>query len=197
MTLAKRALKPAQLLVEHVDLFLQKTLPGPVLDLACGNGENGIFLAQRGCQVTCCDISPESLVQAEKLAEANNARVEIWQVDLEIDGPNPLPGGSYGAILVFRYLHRPLLECIKKALKNGGLLVYETFTVEQPKFGKPRNPDFLLNPGELLQKFEDWEVIHYFEGIRENPTRAVAQIVCRKPEGIELKAQGARLKAKG
>jgi tellurite methyltransferase len=183
LTLAKRALKSAQLLVEHVDLFLEKPLPGPVLDLACGDGANGIFLAHKGCQVTCCDISPESLGQAEKLAEAQNARVEIWQVDLEVEGANPLPSEAYGAILVFRYLHRPLLECIKKALKNGGLLVYETFTVEQPKFGKPRNPDFLLNPEELLQTFGDWEVIHYFEGIRANPTRAVAQIVCRKPEG--------------
>jgi len=178
---AKKALKPAQLLVEHLDLLLQKTLPGPVLDLACGNGDNGIFLAQKGCQVTCCDISPQSLGQAEKLAQAHNSRVEIWQVDLEMDGDNPLPRDRYGAILVFRYLHRPLLDCIKKALKNGGLLVYETFTVEQIKFGKPRNPDFLLHPGELLQRFGDWEVIHYFEGIRENPTRAVAEIVCRKP----------------
>ena len=181
MTLTKEALKPARLLVENLELFLQKGLPGPVLDLACGNGDNGIFLAQKGCQVICCDISPESLGQAEKLAETHAARVVIWQVDLEIDGPNPLPSDAYGAILVFRYLHRPLLECIKKALKNGGLLVYETFTVDQPRFGKPRNPDFLLNPGELLQTFEDWEIIHYFEGIRENPTRAVAQIVCRKP----------------
>jgi tellurite methyltransferase len=181
LTLAKRALKPAQLLVEYVELFLQKTLPGPVLDLACGDGRNGIFLAQNGLDVVCCDISPESLGRAKKLAEANNARIEIWQVDLEIDGPNPLPNDTYGAILVFRYLHRPLLEWIKKALKNDGLLVYETFTVEQPKFGKPRNPDFLLNPGELLQTFGAWEVIHYFEGIKENPTRAVAQIVCRKP----------------
>jgi len=94
---------------------------------------------------------------------------------------NPLPSDAYGAILVFRYLHRPLLECIRKALKNGGLLIYETFTVDQLKFGKPRNPDFLLNSGELLQTFGDWEVIHYFEGIRENPTRAVAQMICRKP----------------
>jgi SAM-dependent methyltransferase len=184
------------LLVEHVELFLQKTLPGPVLDLACGNGDNGIFLAQRGFQVTCCDISPESLGQAEKLARANNARVETWQVDLEIDGANPLPNDSYGAILAFHYLHRPLLECIKKALKNGGLLVYETFTYEQPKFGKPRNPDFLLSPGELLQTFGHWELIHYFEGVREKPTRAVAEIVCRKPEGIEQRAWSARLKAK-
>jgi len=181
LTLAKRVLKPAQLLVEHVELFLQKTSPGPVLDLACGNGDNGIFLAQRGCQVTCCDMSPESLSRAEKLAQANNARIETWQVDLEIDGVNPLPSDAYGAILVFRYLHRPLLECIRKALKNGGLLIYETFTVDQLKFGKPRNPDFLLNSGELLQTFGDWEVIHYFEGIRENPTRAVAQMICRKP----------------
>ena len=188
MTWAKRALKPAKLLVEHVDLFLSKTLPGAVLDLACGNGDNGIFLAKRGYEVTCCDISPESLGQVAKLAEANNARVEIWQVDLERAGVNPLPGDTYGAILVFRYLHRPLLRCIKKALKNGGLLVYETFTVEQRKFGKPRNADFLLNPRELLQTFGDWEILHYFEGIRENPTRAVAQIVCRKPQGIEQKA---------
>lgn len=188
MTLTESALKPARLLVENLELFLPKGLPGPVLDLACGKGDNGIFLAQRGFQVTCCDISPESLGQVERLAEVNNAKVKIWQVDLEIGGLNPLPREAYGAILVFRYLHRPLLECIKKALKNGGLLVYETFTVEQIKFGKPRNPDFLLNPGELLQTFGDWEVIHYFEGIRENPTRAVAQIVCRKTEGTEQRS---------
>ena len=151
MTLAKRALKPARSLREHLDLFLQKTLPGPVLDLACGSGDNGIFLAQRGCKVTCCDISPESLGQAEKLAGANNARVEIWQVDLEIDGANPLPRDAYGAVLVFRYLHRPLLECIKKALKNGGLLVYETFTVDQPKFGCPVTQIFFSIPGNYCK----------------------------------------------
>ena len=188
MILEKRAVKPAQLLIEHIDLFLRKTLPGPVLDLACGEGDNGIFLAQRGCEVICCDLSPESLGQAEKLAQANKTRIELWQVDLEIDGANPLPGDAYGAILVFHYLHRPLLECIKKALKSGGLLVYDTFTVGQLKFGKPCNPDFLLNAGELLQTFGDWEVIHYFEGIRNNPTRAVAEIVSRKPEGIEQRS---------
>jgi hypothetical protein len=61
------------------------------------------------------------------------------------------------------------------------LLLYETFTVEQPQFGKPRNPDYLLQPGELSHMFADWEEIFYFEGIKENPTRAVAQLVARKP----------------
>jgi SAM-dependent methyltransferase len=177
----KSKFKPAQLLVEHIGLFLEKTLPGPVLDLACGEGRNGVYLAQQGLKVVCSDISPQNLREAKNLAQRNGASIEIWRVDLEKEGSNPLPRDTYGAILVFRYLHRPLMRGIKKALKNGGLLVYETFTVEQPRFGKPRNPDFLLSPGELLQTFEDWEVIHYFEGIKENPTRAVAQIICRKP----------------
>ncbi len=76
--------------------------------------------------------------------------------------------------------------------------MYETFTVEQPRFGKPRNPDFLLNPGELLQLFKDWELIHSFEGIKENPRRAVAQLLCRKPgTGSKQRAASSRQRAAG
>lgn len=181
MIFRHNSLEPAQLLVDHVDLFLQKTLPGRILDLACGDCRNGIFLAQKGLRVTCCDRSRQALGQANQLAEASGITIQDRQVDLEREGVNPLPVDTYGAILIFRYLHRPLIPCIKKALSASGLLIYETFTVEQRKFGKPRNPDFLLNPGELLKLFKDWEVIHFFEGIKENPSRAVAQLVCRKP----------------
>ena len=181
MRSAKSKLQPAQLLVEHSGLFLAKTLPGPVLDLACGEAHNSIFLAQKGVQVISCDFSGEALERAGELATECGAEINVWQVDLEREGVNPLPEHTYGAILVFRYLHRPLIPCIKKALRNGGLLLYETFTVEQPRFDKPCNPDYLLQLGELRHMFADWEEIFYFEGIKENPTRAVAQIVCRKP----------------
>ena len=172
--------EPAQLLVENVDLFLEDILPGPVLDLACGSGRNGIYLARMGVEVTCADVSSKALEKARDLAVQHGVEVDLWQVDREQEGVSPLPETAYGAILVFRYLHRPLIPCIKKALRSGGLLIYETFTIDQTRFGKPRNPDFLLRPGELLATFEDWELIHNFEGIKENPTRAVAQIVCRK-----------------
>ena len=109
------------------------------------------------------------------------AQLLVDHVYLEREDVNPLPEDSYGAVLVFRYLHRPLIPFIKKALRNSGLLLYETFTVEQRRFGKPQDPGFLLRPGELLKMFEHWEIVHYFEGIMENPTRAVAQLVCRKP----------------
>jgi tellurite methyltransferase len=173
-------LKPAQLLLKHLGLLTDGRLTGPILDLACGNGHNGIFLARKGLPVICCDKSREALDRARGLAAECRVIVELWQVDLEREDINPLSEDFYGAILVFRYLHRPLIAHIKKALKKGGLLIYETFTVEQPKFGKPRNPDFLLKPGELRTWFEDWEIIHHFYGIKDNPKRAVAQLVCRK-----------------
>jgi SAM-dependent methyltransferase len=164
-----------------LDLLTGKTLNGPILDLACGDGRNGIFLATKGLEVILCDISEDVLKRARRAAEINQVKVKIWQLDLEKEGANPLSQDFFGAILVFRYLHRPLIPCIKKALKAGGILIYETFTVEQPKFGKPHNPHFLLKPGELQGWFEDWEIIHQFEGILKNPERAMAQIVCRKP----------------
>ena len=173
-------LSPARFLLEHLDLFVTGVLPGPVLDLACGGGHNGILLASKGLSVVCCDRSPQALDQARTLAAEQAVKVELWQADLEQEGVNPLPEDFYGGILVFRYLHRPLIQHIMNALKKGGVLMYETFTVDQPRFGRPHNPDFLLKPGELRQWFDGWEILDSFEGIREDPKRAVAQIVCRK-----------------
>ncbi|MBW2307181.1 MAG: class I SAM-dependent methyltransferase [Deltaproteobacteria bacterium] len=174
-------MEPAGLLLTYWRIFLQHSLPGPILDLACGECHNGIFLARKGFPVICCDISLKALECAQKIAAHFGVTLCPWQVDLEQMKVNPLPEDFYGGILVFRYLHRPLMPCLKKALKKGGFLIYETFTIDQPKYGKPHNPDFLLHPGELKSWFEDWEVIHSFEGIEDNPPRAVAQFVGRKP----------------
>ena len=171
----------AELLVAYLELFVEAASLGPVLDLACGEGHNGIFLAERGLDVICCDISRAALERAGDLAGRRGVTVSLWEVDLERPGINPLRENVYGAVLVFRYLHRPLFPCIRKALRPGGLLVYETFTAEQARLGRPRNPDHLLHPGDLQQAFADWEILHSFEGLKENPPRAVAQLVCRKP----------------
>ena len=176
--------EPAALLVEYADLFVTSLPPGPaspVLDLACGDGRNGIFLALKGLSVICCDRSQESIEAALALAAKNGTTITPWLVDLELPAQKPLPPDTYGGILVFRYLYRPLIPSIRRALRGSGILVYETFTVEQRRYGKPQNPDFLLRPGELHDWFGDWQVIHYFEGIMESPPRAIAQIVCRKP----------------
>ena len=174
-------LSPAPLLLEHVDLLAQTSVDRPILDLACGHGHNGIFLATKGLPVVLADRSEEALEEAGRLADQQAVTVRFWQVDLEREGINPFAEEGYAGIVVFRYLHRPLIPCIKKAVVKGGLLIYETFTVDQPRFGKPHNPAFLLKPGELRGCFGDWIVLHAFEGIRDDPPRAVAQLVCRKP----------------
>ena len=173
--------KPAGLLKDHWHLLINLNIRAPVLDLACGDGRNGIFLAGKGFEVSCWDVSEKALERAGWLARASEVKVKIRQVDLEQDGVAPLTQNHYGAILVFRYLHRPLIPSIKNALKDKGLLFYETFTMAQSRYGKPHNPDHLLKPGELLGWFGRWHVFHYFEGLKQDPTRAMAQIICQKP----------------
>ena len=173
---------PDALLLDHWDLLEAGARRGPVLDLACGDGHNGLYAAEKGFSVILADRSETSLKKAEFETKRVKGEVTLWHVDLERGDDNPLPSEAYGVILVFRYLHRPLVPCIKKALSGGGVLFYETFTHEQPRFGKPKNPDFLLSPGELLDWFKEWKVIHSFEGIQDHPKKAIAQIVCVKPE---------------
>jgi SAM-dependent methyltransferase len=163
-------------------------LEGPVLDLACGSGENGLFVAGLGLPVVLADRSLEAARAARGSLKEHGLAVQLWEVDLET-GANPLPEEHYRAILVFHYLHRPLIPHIREAIRRGGILIYETFTSEQPKYGKPRNPDYLLQPGELAGWFEDWQIIHRFEGLLESPPRAMAQIVCRKPDGVSSSTQ--------
>ncbi len=173
---------PDELLAQYSYLFSDDLKDHPVLDLACGDGHNGIFLASRGFPVVLADRSEEALGQARLNAQAAAVSVQFWQVDLEREGINPLEGRTFSVVLVFRYLHRPLVPCISKSLKQGGILMYETFTTEQARFGKPKNPDHLLKPGELLSWFHRWEVIYSFEGITGDPPRAMARLVCRKGE---------------
>jgi SAM-dependent methyltransferase len=167
--------------MKHLHLFAGGIKDSPVIDLACGDGHNGLFLASKGLSVILADKSQDALEKAGLSAESSGLAVQLQQIDLEIEGLDPLAGRAFSAILVFRYLHRPLIPCIRRALRKGGILVYETFTTDQALYGKPKNPDHLLRHGELLAWFHDWEIISYFEGIKEPDREAVAQLVCRKP----------------
>ena len=172
--------RPSDLLQSWARLLDPNHIPGPVLDLACGDGRNGIYAARHGLEVICCDRSRSALWRARREAGARGVRIRLWWTDLEAEGRAPLPENTFGAVLVFRYLHRPLIPEIRGAVRPGGYVIYETFTTDQPQFGPPRNPDHLLDPGELDEWFRDWEVLHRFEGVLTDPDRAMAGIVARK-----------------
>ncbi|TKB49419.1 methyltransferase domain-containing protein [Ferrimonas sediminicola] len=170
---------PASLLTGNLKLF--DTLPpGPILDLACGRGRNALWLARKGLPLWCCDRNADALAELQQAAADERLNLVTWHRDLEIPGDAPLAGRRFAAILVFNYLHRPLMSAIEQALMPGGLLIYETFLEQQADIGKPSNRDFLLKPGELQQHFASLQTLHYVEEEHSQPHRFTAQLIARK-----------------
>jgi SAM-dependent methyltransferase len=130
---------------------------GRVLDVAAGNGRHSHLLLESGFEVCAVDRDVSAILP---LAARG---CEVRRVDLEIRETSPL-GTGYDGIIVTNYLHRPLLPAIGTALAQGGVLIYETFARGNERFERPRNPDFLLCPGELLEAFAMLTVIAFEQG---------------------------------
>ena len=116
-----------------------------VLVQACGHGRHSRWLMRQGHQVTAVDRDAQALAGLADLAPW----VRTLSAALE-DAPWPLAGREFEAVVVTNYLYRPYLELLPDLLAEGGLLIYETFAYGNAAFGKPSNPDFLLQTGELL-----------------------------------------------
>ena len=138
------------------------------LDLACGAGRHMRWLKAQGLQVTGVDRSPEAIAACAGLGELICADIE--------NGPWPLPGRQFGAVVVTNYLWRPLLPTVLASLAPGGVLIYETFAQGHETVGRPSRADFLLRPGELLQAFGALRTVAYEDGYLENPARFVQRI---------------------
>jgi len=166
-------LSPAELLVENIGILPK----GRALDVAMGAGVNAIYLAEMGFEVEGVDISPEAVRRAVESAGKAGVTIKAQVADLE--GDYCIEKEAYDLITCFNYLQRSLIPQIKEGLRKGGMVVYETFIVDQRRFGKPSNPDFLLMHNELLDMFRDFRCLRYREGIIRGP-KAIAGIVAEK-----------------
>jgi tellurite methyltransferase len=167
------------------NLFLKKqirTLPkGRTLDLAAGDGRNAVFLALHGCDVEALDISEAGLRKARKLAR--EAGVKISTIPADLDAYS-IRKGEYDLISDFYFLNRRLIPGIKQGLKKGGMVIFETYLLEQLELGVagPRNPRYFLKPNELLMLFNEFRVLFYREGTFKEGGRkkAVASLIAQK-----------------
>ncbi len=165
--------EPSRLLVD----FIPSLPVGRALDIACGEGRNAIYLARKGFDVDAIDISDAALEKGR--TAAGGFKINFIAADLEAF---QISENSYDLIINFNYLQRPIVSDIRRGLKVGGYIVFETYTLEQQQFGSPRNPEFLLKPNELLTMFKDLHIIYYREGVVEEGGRkkGIASLVGRK-----------------
>jgi SAM-dependent methyltransferase len=152
---------------------------GRALDLACGTGRAPVFLAARGWTAEGWDVDESALERARGFAARVGSGATFRRVDLE-RGPLPEPDGEYALVTVVRYLHRPLLPWIERALAPGGVLLYETFRLGQERFGPPRRPRHLLEPGELTRAFPSLRLEWHEETPADRPP-VMARLVARRP----------------
>lgn len=156
-----------------------------VLDLACGSGRHARWLAQQGHRVRALDRDGAAL------ARTAGPGIETLQHDLEAhEGEDartvwPFAPAQFKAVVVANYLHRPLFPLILESLAPGGLLLYETFAAGNGQFGKPSNPAFLLQPGELLEWRHSGQkgqhpmrIVAFEDGHVTQPRPAMVQRLC-------------------
>ncbi|RMF96100.1 MAG: class I SAM-dependent methyltransferase [Candidatus Schekmanbacteria bacterium] len=168
--------EPVKFLKDYIDYLPHK---GRVLDIAMGEGRNAIFLSEAGFRVDGVEISEDSIRKALAEAERRKLKINVFRCDLEKNEFNP-PDESYDAIICFYYLQRSLFQRIKKWLKKGGMLMYQTFTVENLKYqGRPRNPEHVLKENELLKSFLEFR-IHFYRECVLNGETAVASLIAEK-----------------
>jgi SAM-dependent methyltransferase len=141
---------------------------GAVLDLACGRGRHMRWFAQRGHPVTGVDRDAQALATLKDVGETIEADIE--------NGPWPLAGRSFAAVVVTNYLWRPLFARTLQAVAPGGVLLHETFAQGNETVGKPSRPDFLLAHGELLAAYPGLRVVAYEDGFLGSPDRFVQRI---------------------
>jgi SAM-dependent methyltransferase len=165
---------PAAWLVANAHLLPET---GRALDVACGPGRHALWLARRGLATTALDRDAAAIGELRSEAARQGFALQADVADLE-NGTWMLDQSAFDVVVVVHYLHRPLFPMLVNALRPGGVLVYETFTRAQAARGKPTNPDFLLEPGELLDRVRGLDVLASREGDFDG--RFVASVVARR-----------------
>lgn len=145
---------------------------GSVLDVACGSGRHMRWFAGRGHRVTGIDRAPDAVAASAAFGQALQADIE--------QGAWPLMNGGapqiFDALVVTNYLWRALMPTLIASLDEGGVLIYETFAAGNESVGRPSRPDFLLQPGELLDVCRSLHVVAYECGFLDQPPRFVQRI---------------------
>ncbi|MCP5003584.1 MAG: methyltransferase domain-containing protein [Planctomycetes bacterium] len=168
--------EPISLLKQNINILTK----GRALVLAMGEGRNALFLARNGFDVDGCDVSDVAVDKCRLFARENNIKINAFAADLE---EYKIPTEQYDLITCIYYTQRDLIPQIKAGLRKGGMVLFETYSIDQLSYGEnapgPKNPEYLMKHNELLELFSDFHILYYKEGeIAEK--KSVASLIARK-----------------
>lgn len=197
---------------ELLDAYVECVPAGRALDIGMGDGDNAVWLAQRGFEVVGVDRSAEAVEQANQRARSLGLIVETYRTDVE---DFEIESGSYALILAAAVLHflvpeaaHRLVGRIKAGLQPGGIVMVSVFTVDDPGYEAYQEaraplidtntfhvehldgPLHFFSMGELRRWFEDLEVLHYAEERHMDLEHGLphyhsgAFLVARRPETL-------------
>ncbi|MDD2789244.1 MAG: class I SAM-dependent methyltransferase [Sulfurimonas sp.] len=139
-----------------LEKYLVNAVVGQALDIACGTGRNTHFLADKGFLVDAVDFSDYALSKVRKSSTIN-------KIESDLDKYNITPK-KYDLIVNINYLNRRLVSQMKDGLKEGGIIVFETFILAHGDYKhETMNLDYLLRKNELLHSFIGLDIIYYEE----------------------------------
>jgi tellurite methyltransferase len=165
--------------------FLKRNLSlfqkGRALDIATGEGRNAVFLAQHGFDVDAVDISEVGLKKARKFAKETGVKINTFHSDLNTYQVKP---EEYDLIINFYFLKRSLIPKIKRGLKKGGHVAFETYILEHRNLAThgPKQAKYFLKPNELLKLFGGFRILRYREGIFKEggKKKVIASLIAEK-----------------
>jgi len=151
----------------------------PVIDVAAGRGRDLLFLAREGLRAVGLEKSREAIGLAREAAARQG--LDLWLVRGDALFL-PFRDGKAGAVLVFYFLERTIMDRLVNLLAPGGLMLYETFLKKQNELDRKRDPAYLLEDGELPEYFRDFETLNHEEGVFDiaGRLRAIARYAGRK-----------------
>lgn len=161
----RRLWSPNDLLLEA----LPQLAPGRALDLACGTGRDAVYLAACGWDVTAIDVLPDAIERATSLAARYpSATPHVRWLAADIERNPGVAAGKYDLIIMFRYLHRPLLPMMYAWLRPGGTILCEVFTpTHRTQHGKPADARRTATSGDLAACLPMARVISATDAWRE------------------------------
>lgn len=158
------------ILENHPGLFTANGQKPKAIDIGCGSGRDSILMGLMGYDVIGIDVFDAALQRLEQ--SANRWQLNVTTVEMDCrKHPEELidlvKKHQPQLIMQSRFLHRPLFDIYDQHLSQGSKIAIHTFLEGAAKFGKPKNPDFLLKNEELRERFDDWLIllddVHYLD----------------------------------